>query len=475
MRMSPVMLELIAKNITDIPPLKAGEILAARVLRIEGEMLLLLLSNKTVLHSKLVADVELRQGQEITLIVKNIKDGRIELTIASEQKPGLSNVENAPDKNNIQIRRESVPIAQKLMENTADKNNIQISRESIHIVEKLAENGLPVTAKTLDGIQRAVKHIVYLQDNMALIARNPIPAEWDVINTSLDQIVKWMVFVKEDTGQGYVETEKTIEQEKLLLLMEELTGSAPEDIIKLRKFGLKQTPYNLIMAKNLRENKGFLDILLKLFYGNRDREGRTDNRPAPQSPGWIKYEENGNKPGSKAFMTDNITVEDAKSEIKPIDITRLLESTLREGKDNPRLKAAAELLTQKTAFLNKSLASQNQCIFPFLFDGQVSECIIRRNKGNSKKSEQKPEVIELEIDTHLSFLGRIKALIRSSGKDIDCSFSVESEDTKELIEKNKHDLLKCIKKAGFRVTGLNCKKFSQETKKTVDKFVDLKV
>ncbi len=459
MELKPVTLEFKTQNFTQALPLKVGEFINARIVQIKDQMLLLMVNNNTLIQSRLAQDLKLQPGQELVLQVRGIKADEIVLGIAS-----------------VQDYKESV------YKSISREYGIVLDKESISIIEKLTENGMPATADRIKEVQKAVKSVKYLVENLGLVETYPIPADWTVKKTALDEIVKWMVLNKEEPpAKTPGPAEKSVESEKFLILMKEFDRIIPEDIIRLKKFTLEITPNNIILAKNLRENKGFLDILLKILYGNGELEdtGSTEDKRYQNLRQGMNWEE----------KTEVSHIRNAKghgSRIKPVDIFELLVKISEQERSErgkalehkwaaPGLKAAAQLVSEKLIFLNKALENQNYCIFPFLFNQQVHECIIGINRKKDSSRERQPDVLELDIDTQLSFLGRVKVNIKISGKDLGCIFYVQKESIQRLIDKDAETLKRSIEKNGFRVTGISCRKLASKTQQSVDRFVDLRV
>lgn len=419
MELDPVIVKLITQRTKESPDLKVGEIFAARIMEIRDRTLLLMLKSGRVLQTKLLADLEICKDQIIKLQVKGIGEERIELEIVSSKGYHLSTTES--------IKGEYSTCT---------------AIEDTGIIYKMMENGLPVTPGSIEAVKRAVKHISYLLDNALLSTEYLPPADIDLLNAPLGELVRWLLGPKEEVPIGQQAADSI---QKLSLLLAELPGVEAEDVIKLIKCGLRLNLTNVVLAKNLRENKGFPDILLKLIF----KQARLKEEQAE--------------------------TESKRPTVEPVDIKVLLESIEKAGKATPRQRAAAELLAQRTELLDKVTDGQNLCVFPFLFKGELCGCIIRNSKGRSGGNDRQDEVLELEIETKAPNMGSIKTHIKLAQKDMECDFFVERDYTKRLIDREKHILRRGLEKLGFSVNRIDCCKKAEIKSQISDEFIDLKV
>lgn len=447
MNLNPITPDLKTERIKDALPLKVGELLTARVLQVEGRLFFLLLADGTVLRARLRADLKLQQGEEMVFQVKSIKEGRIELSVVTGER-------GEPD------AIKSVEVGYR---SRAD-------HEDADIILKLLERGLPVTPENIKEIKGAVTQLAFILKNSALVAKGPpISRGENLIHQPIDRLVKWMVGSKQQDSIGELDAQ----HQKLMLILEELAGAEVEDIITLKRFGLKITPGNLMLAKNLRENKGFPVILLKSIYekpGDRDRTQRPDGQTkAEEEIGFydaVKVRREDRK-GSDAQ-------DRAGSRAEPVDLKNLLKGMVENDRAAPRQRAAAELLMERAHFLEEVLSGRNIFVFPFLFDGRISECWIRVSQRNGEAKQQRDE-LELVVEAEPPYLGSIRVQIRLKGKTVDLNFFTLKEQAKSLIEREKESLRRSIEKSGFYVNRIACRRMEDNQPETVERFLNLRV
>jgi hypothetical protein len=356
--LNPINPELMTERIMDTLPLKVGELLAARVLQVEGRLFYLLLADGTLLRARLNAELELQQGEEMVFQVKSITEGRIELSVVTDEK-GVNDASKS----------------------TEAGYRIRADREDAGIICKLLERGLPAAPENIKEIKSAVSLLSFILKNSALVERGlKISREEDLIHQPIDRLVKWLVGSEQpDSIEGL-----DAQHQKLMLILEELAGVEVEDIITLMRFGLKITPGNLMLAKNLRENKGFPGILLKSIYEepeSMDKTQRPNGQPKAEEETAFWEAAKGRREDRKGPGAQNL----AGSKAEPVDLKNLLKGIIESNRAAPRQRAAAELLMERVRFLEEVLSDRNLLVFPFLFDGQISECWIRVSQGNGLK------------------------------------------------------------------------------------------
>lgn len=460
MEIRPAALELYTKNFDEVPPLKVGDLISVRIMEIKDRTVMLLIDNSIQIKTRLDRDLKLQPGQDMVLQVKSIKPDRIELSIAFV-KNGRQN-----------IFREIFP-----------EYGMKADEESVSTAEKLIENGLPVSPDSIREVLKAEKSIRYLAENSSILKEYMIPKNLSIKETTLDEIVKWIVDVKKAPAHKNQDSAReSVEREKLGLLIREFDRVTTDDIVKLKKFSPDISPHNLVLAKNMRENKGFLETLLKILFENARLE-RTEkneyNKAAPRT----KQEsavQNGHKDGATGAR-------EYGNEIKPVNVSELIEraaageraeglvkSTDSKG-PNPVIKAAAQLLMERTALLDQAFLDQNCCVFPFIFRGEVYECIVGFGKRKGSPKEKQPDAVELDIDTHLSILGRVRIHVKVSGNNVTCVFHVQKEDTQRLVESEIERLKHGLENNGFRLTEAYCRKIPDTVQQPAEKFVDLRV
>lgn len=221
--LNPINPELMTERIMDTLPLKVGELLAARVLQVEGRLFYLLLADGTLLRARLNAELELQQGEEMVFQVKSITEGRIELSVVTDEK-GVNDASKS----------------------TEAGYRIRADREDAGIICKLLERGLPAAPENIKEIKSAVSLLSFILKNSALVERGlKISREEDLIHQPIDRLVKWLVGSEQpDSIEGL-----DAQHQKLMLILEELAGVEVEDIITLMRFGLKITPGILCWQK----------------------------------------------------------------------------------------------------------------------------------------------------------------------------------------------------------------------------------
>ena len=447
MNLNPIMPDLMTERIKDAMPLKVGELLAARVLQAEGRLYYLLLADGTVLKARLKADLKLRQGEETVFQVKSITEGRIELSVVTGKK-------GAPD----------------AAKSTGAGYLSRTDQEDADIITKLLERGLPVTLENINEIKRAVKLLAFILKNNALVAKSPpISQGDDLIHQPVERLVKWLVGSKQQDSVGGLDGK----HQKLLLILEELAGVEVEDIVTLKKFGLKITPWDLMLAKNLRENKGFPAILLKSIYeepGSEDKTKKPDGQPKAEEETVLWDAAKGRREEGKGFEAQDR----AGLRAEPVDLKILLKGMVKNDSAAPRQRAAAELLMERACFLEEVLSGRNIFVLPFLFDGEISECWIRAGQRDGESRQQRDE-LELVVEAEPPYLGSIRVHIKLKGKTVDFNFFVLKERTKSLIDRERESLRKSLEKSGFCVNRITCRRMEDSRPETVERFLDLRV
>jgi hypothetical protein len=447
MNLNPIMPDLMTERIKDAMPLKVGELLAARVLQAEGRLYYLLLADGTVLRARLNAELELPQGEEIVFQVKSVTEGRIELSAVTGER-------GVPDAS------ESVEVG----------NQGRADREDAGIICKLLERGLPVTPDIIKEIKSTISLLTLILKNSELAAKGqPVSQPEDLIHRPIDRLVKWLVGSKQqDSVEGL-----DGQHQKLMLILEELAGVEVEDIITLKKFGLEITPGSLVLAKNLRENKGFPGILLKSIYeepGSRDITQRPDGQPKAEGETAFWDAARGRREVRKGFEAQDR----AYSRAEPVDLNSLLKGVIESNRAAPRQRAAAELLMERARFLEEVLSGRNLFVFPFLFDGRISECWVRVNQRNGE-SKQRRDELELVVEAQPSYLGSIRVQIKLKDKRVDLNFFVLKEQAKSLIEREKESLRRSLERSGFSVNRIVCRRMEGTKPETARRFLDLRV
>jgi hypothetical protein len=445
--LNPINPEPMTERIMDTLPLKVGELLAARVLQVEGRLFYLLLADGTLLRARLNAELELPQGEEMIFQVKSITEGRIELSVVTGEK--------------------GVPDASK---NTEAGYRIRADREDAGIICKLLERGLPAAPENIKEVKSKLTLLTLILKNSALAAKGPpISQGEDLIHQPIDRLVNWLIGSKQQESNEGLDGR----YQKLLLILEELAGVEVEDIITLMRFGLKITPGSLILAKNLRENKGFPGILLKSIY-EEPGSGDITQKPIEQ-PG--AEEETAFCDTAKGTREHRMRSEAQNRDgpkAEPLDLKNLLKGIIENNRAAPRQRAAAELLVERIYFLEEVLSGRNIFVFPFLFDGKISECWIRVNQGNGE-SKQQGDVLELVVEAEPQYLGSIRVQIKLKEKRVDLNFFVSKEQTKSLIEREKESLRRSIERSGFSVNRITCRRMEESKPETVRRFLDLRV
>ena len=445
--LNPINPELMTERIMDTLPLKVGELLAARVLQVEGRLFYLLLADGTLLRARLNAELELQQGEEMVFQVKSITEGRIELSVVTDEK-GVNDASKS----------------------TEAGYRIRADREDAGIICKLLERGLPAAPENIKEIKSAVSLLSFILKNSALVERGlKISREEDLIHQPIDRLVKWLVGSEQpDSIEGL-----DAQHQKLMLILEELAGVEVEDIITLMRFGLKITPGNLMLAKNLRENKGFPGILLKSIYEepeSMDKTQRPNGQPKAEEETAFWEAAKGRREDRKGPGAQNL----AGSKAEPVDLKNLLKGIIESNRAAPRQRAAAELLMERVRFLEEVLSDRNLLVFPFLFDGQISECWIRVSQGNGKFKQQESE-LELVVETEPPNLGSIRVQIKLKDKRVDLNFFVLKEQAKSLIEREKESLRRSMERSGFSVNRIACRRMEDKRPETARRFLDLRV
>ncbi|NLZ91122.1 MAG: flagellar hook-length control protein FliK, partial [Clostridiales bacterium] len=329
---------------------------------------------------------------------------------------------------------------------------------------------LPAAPENIKEIKSAVSLLSFILKNSALVERGlKISREEDLIHQPIDRLVKWLVGSEQpDSIEGL-----DAQHQKLMLILEELAGVEVEDIITLMRFGLKITPGNLMLAKNLRENKGFPGILLKSIYEepeSMDKTQRPNGQPKAEEETAFWEAAKGRREDRKGPGAQNL----AGSKAEPVDLKNLLKGIIESNRAAPRQRAAAELLMERVRFLEEVLSDRNLLVFPFLFDGQISECWIRVSQGNGKFKQQESE-LELVVETEPPNLGSIRVQIKLKDKRVDLNFFVLKEQAKSLIEKEKENLRQSIERSGFSVNRISCRRMEDIRPETVRRFLDLRV
>lgn len=423
MKLRPVVSEISIETIKGTPNFRVGDVFTAKVLKVQDRMLFFLLDNGTIVQTKLQTDFYTNRGQNITLQVKEITKEKIELSIMFDEGGSVG----GGDYDKV------VPYIYDNLKDTV-------------IVDRLIANGVPVTPENIERVEKTIKYISYISDNDPLTPWPFLPEESRPFDLTLTELIGYSLNEK---GRGF--SERNVSGEMFSLLVDELAEINIEDIIKLIKHGSKVNLSNLILIKNLRENKGFPDILLKLLY----READTVEK----------------------YYKDK-TIKNEKSgipEIELIDIKLLLETASKEKKDPLPKKAAAILLTQRAILLERALTEYNLCILPFLFKKGFYGCMVKEQRGKGHEGIHENEALELEIETTPFNLGNIKVHINIKQKHVECAFLVEEDEAKSLIETERVLLEEGLRRRGFKTNWIKCHKRITRGLGYKERFIDLRV
>ena len=159
---------------------------------------------------------------------------------------------------------------------------------------------------------------------------------------------------------------------------------------------------------------------------------------------------------------------------EPVNLKALLKKTAENDKAPPRQRAAAELLLERAAFLERALSGKNFCVFPFMFDGQVFECIIRTDSEHHG-GQQTDGALELLVEAEPPNLGIVKVYIRMKDGSVELCFFASRDHTRYLIDKERETFKKSIEKIGFRISRITCRRMADKRAETAEKFLDLRV
>ncbi len=465
MELKSITAEFITKAMDNISFPGVGDIFEAEILKAEDKDLLLLLADSRTIRARILADLDLKAGQIVKLQVKEIAGTRIELTLFAEEDRAFEPRLGLGEKYGI-------------WPYTGDKA----------IIHEMVQRGLPVTSENAETVQRTLKHIHFILHRAAPPLDSSIPAPLDAIDMPIDELAKW--FFDGFKGKAYGDV---TECEKFSMLLGDLTKVDVKDIINLVKHGFKINLTNLVLVKNLRENKGFPEALLKFLYGKtddmrisrgkqqntdplRDSNEGDDGRKAKMfsrdvSPGDILPR----KPTAKGTSFKREIVGDRPPRLKPVNIKNILNKAKEIKGNNPRQWAAKELLLQRAALLEEILRDQNICILHFLLGEEFKSCFIKKDRGKGNNENTKNETLGLEIDTGTLNLGDIKIHVKIEQKNIKCKFFVRDREITKLIEGDVDILEHGLKKLGFNVGPIEF--YSNTTKRpwAGDKIIDLKV
>lgn len=427
MRINPEALQvLINTGLNEITPLKQGQVLNAQVERIKDEMVLLLLNSKIPLKSRMLGKIPLEEGQVINLEVKKVSGNEITLAIVREEKYNEQEF-------GVNSRRPNAVLA-------GDTQDIE---------EVFIKNGPTETAKSAGEAKAVMDKVRYVFENVEKLAGFKSGSCWGVLKATINEMVDFI----NGNGQNTRENARAFESASIKDILAELVDAKPEDVIRLIKLNRELTPLNLILAKNIRENKGFLKPLLKVLYESEktlDLKGQTPSNPDLGS---------------------------AKKGLERIELPELLTKFLQESDAESKTGTVLQFICEKAYQIGKTLRAQNCFLIPFLFNGEPEEALIIVKNFNRQKSAASPEkdYLEMEIITNPSYLGEIRSLIKIQGKNMVCTFFAKKDQTVDLLEKYKNELDERIEEKGYKVVALSCIKQNKDVLYMKDNTFDLRV
>ncbi len=449
MELKAVIAELITKPAENKPLLRVGEILVAKILEVKEKNLLLLMADGTTVKTRLLADLDIKTGQDIKLQVKGISEERIELSLSSDEN--------------------KIPAP---WYGFSEKYGVWPSFEHGDIIDMMIQEGLPVTFKNIEAVQRALKHVRFISANAVSPLDTLTSMRRDPVTMPIGELAKWFFDTREGTICG-----GTTECEKLKILLDELVEMDIKDIIHLVKHRLKINLANLIFVKNLRENKGFPDVLLKLLYKEVTPKV-LDQSEKPHVLSSVNSTSKGElieEAVTERALLKRGRIPDKPPRVELVNIKQLLTRSKGIKQNHLRLQAARELLLQRATLLERLLANQNICIVPFLFEKEFKSCIIRGNGGKEKNEGMPDETFELELETNTPALGDVRVYIKVKQKNIQCKFYVEKDAVRELIKGEIGFLEEGLQALGFRTGSMEYHSKKVKGSRTMDKFIDLKV
>jgi len=376
-------------------------------------MVLLLLNSKVPLQSRVAGEIVLNEGQQINLIVKNIGDKHVMLEIMEDNKVVNNEIKALLSQGGTDTVEDGVKIARVLM-----------------------DNGLPVTKENVEAVINTLKSIKYTARNLEQMGQFHFSEDIDLTKATVQQIARWMLeqeskIVPDDNNGKIISNNKSEQTEELYLLKEELNGVSVQDVVRLIKIGVKPTPFNLNLVKNMREDNGLFKSLLKGIFD------------------YLSINDDG-------INLDKALQRGVTKDIDLINLSKLLVMVKDNKKTDERIGTTVRVLLEKAHSLSKVLREENLYIIPFLFDKKIQEAIILVDKDKNNGNEKMKDNLTICITTCTNYLGRVEVIVKKEMKNISCNFFVKSGGISDVIKKERKYLADLLDKWEYRLVEYEC-------------------
>ncbi len=405
--------------------LQVGDVLAAKVAVVKGEMVLLLLNNKVPLQSRTDGQLELKEGQQVDFVVKSMEGNKVVLQIAEGARPAGQSADH-------QIR---ALLGQMGMDTTED---------GIETVRLLMNNGVPVTKENIESAAASLKSLQYILQNIDKMEEVDFPAELKLLKMPVEKIARWLVHKEEGGTAGHV-PEKGGQ-----ILKEVLQRISARDVVRVLKTGTKSTPETLDIVKNIREYEGFFKTLVKGLQGYLEREEDMQ--------------------ALRHVFSEEI--------LKHNGITRLskLLDLLNDGEiDGETVNTLVGMIFERANIFHQIFKGLNLFIIPFVFDRKIQEAIILVDEENKSDKEDSRDSVQLNILTNTDFLGRMEVAVRKQNKTLTCCFYTQSEEVSTVIVREKDFIEDRLNTLGYRLAKLECITLEKQPMLPREKFFDMRV
>lgn len=430
MQTNPILLDVTSADKDCITSLKLveGQLLTAKVARIKGEMVLLVLNSRIPLQSRLCCSLNLAEGQKLKLKVKEAGPNKLVFEVINEAQTHYRNLKSL-----------------------LKQIGIGASETNCRIAKAIMGEGLPVTEENINFVSSTLKSIRYILDNIQQLEEVRLPEGTDIVKAPVGDIARWMTDNVKEKGKSI----DPIHIEKMGVIAKALKDISCNEVARLLRLGIKPTPSNLEMMVISKQNRGFLKDLIKLIWDNHE---------------------------TVTASKELNTMEDGKSKyvpqinrIKVGELVKKVSKNFKQGTPDVKPRAVLELLVQRASVLDKALKGADCHIVPFTVDGNLQEAIIMVEEGKRHKKEQPGDEIQFFISTQTRHIGKIGVAVAIKGSVIGCKFMLEGEGISRFIEQEKDLLCELLNEIGYGLLYLTCTISKRGRNSEKIKFFDMRV
>ncbi len=480
MRITPQQLQIQLQDLkTPIKgqALKAGAVIAGKILGIQTEAIL----------------IQLQDGSSLRAVVEQperfVEGETLDFKVIESEKDVLPKLEIQTGKTSIPAKEVLLSVDMKVTEGNVKALDV-LKSLGLHVtkdnIETLTKN-FKFISKIAETIEKAV--LPEIKENSPIVKeRSQAVAEkltqmlkFDSVEqlktTNLKEIViKLLDLPKEQNAQAKDVQAKDVQEKDIQIksdsaeVIKETAGviKAPEGSVEVHDTIVK-------LGKLLKLNKPFniknLTVLNKLTL--------EESKITPQ----IKALEVAVKDNAdpkllsllKGFDPKTFTTEKAVSQYLNELMTSL--KNVSDNSGSTRLKAQAEQLMESITFLEKDQDDVSWVQLPVQMNKQMENVDIyfKNDKKEGSKMTKDNAKILIALNTH--FLDTVQALVHVKGKDLTIDFRVQHDSVSSLIENHKKDLEVFFEDYNTHVTVENKSKmsFSDFLEEESQHFINVKV